>query len=114
MSVEVLGMDQGQATSSGPTLLYKLIVEDPAASSISTCNDLDWESEPQQSMLTTGTSGTKNNLIESWTGVALRLALLLQGGSWTISPAIRAGGGEDQVTDAVLCSWIIHYHQGQL
>ena len=44
--------------------------------------------------------------------MALWLALLLQGGSWTVSPALTVGGGEDQVTDAVLCSWIIHYHQG--
>ena len=63
-------------------------------------------------MLTTGTSGTKKSVTESYTGVALQLALLLQGGSWTVSPALAAGGGEDQVTDAIFCSWILHYHQG--
>ena len=58
-------------------------------------------------MLTKGTSGTKKSVTESWTGVAMWLALLLQGGSWTISSAIRAGDGEDQAKDAILCSWTL-------
>lgn len=63
--------------------------------------------------LTKEPQGLKKSETESYTGVALKqLALLLQGGSWTVSPALAAGGGEDKVTDAILWFWIIHFHQG--
>ena len=63
--------------------------------------------------LTIGTLGTKKSVTESWTGVAMQLALLLQEGSCTVPPTL-AGGGEDQVTDTILCSWTIHCYWGLL
>ena len=43
--------------------------------------------------------GLKKTKTESSTGVALnRLALFTLGGSWTVSPALTAEGGDDQVT----------------